>query len=182
MIDMSGAWPDHTSSFEQVTRKWTRGDKVVRDFDSVIEVRATYKSPEWRAAYVDMLAARMHLSAEERAKLLDEQKQQAAAFHEFELLVSTYVSRDNDLQKGDRSIWRVALADDQGNESTPAEIQRDRTPREAIRELYPVIPDFSQAYVARFPTSIEILRPGASEFSLRVGGARGSLKLVWRSE
>jgi hypothetical protein len=180
-IDLSGTWPDNTPSFDQVTRAWTRGDKDIRDFDSVLEVQATFKSPEWRVAYVEMLASRLKLPAEERAKLLDEQRQQAAEFHEFEVLMSTYVSRENDLQRGPKSIWRVILSDDQGNEVTPASIARDRTALEVIREIYPVVPDFSQAYIVKFPTTIELLRPNASAFSLRIGGSRGAVALEWRN-
>lgn len=179
-VDMSGAWPDSVPSFDRVTRAWTRSGKDIRDFDAVLEVYATYKSPEWRVAYVDMLAHRMELSADKRAELLHEQRQQAAEFHEFEVLVSTYVSRENDLQKGEDSIWRVRLSDDQGNEATPISVRRDRTPREVIRDIYPVVPDFSEAYVVRFPASVALLRPDATSFSLRIGGSRGAVSLEWR--
>lgn len=177
---MSGEWPDRTPSFDQVSRAWTRGDKDIRDFDRVLEVYATFESPEWRVAYVDMLADRMELPADERAKLIDEQRKQAAEFHEFEVLMSTYVRRENDLQKGEDSIWRVILADDQGNEVTPVAVRRDRRPMAVIRDIFPVVPDFAEAYVVRFPTNVALLRPDASSFSLRIAGSRGAVKLEWR--
>jgi hypothetical protein len=178
-VNLSGSWPDEPRSYDQVTRDWTREDKLVSDFDAVIEVHATFKSPEWRTAYVARVAKLQSLQEEERAALLEAQKQAAAKHHEFELLVSTYNPKENDLQKGARSQWRIVLADDQGNEVTPANVKRDRRPRAVIESLFPTVPDFAEAYEVKFPRDAEVLRPDAKKFTLTLSGVRGAVKMVW---
>jgi hypothetical protein len=40
--------------------------------------------------------------------------------------------------------------------------------------------DFHIAYVATFPRAIELLRPDARQFSLKMGSSRGAVELGWK--
>lgn len=177
-VAMTSAWPDETRAYDDVVRDWSQNASLVEYFDKVIEVTATFKSPEWRAAWVEYQATRQKLPDGERAALLDQEKRDDAAHYELLLIVSTYEGRENDLQKGDKSIWRVALIDGNGSQVTPTSIKRDRRPAKVIRALHPGMNDFAEVYVVKFPRTIDVL--GGKQFSLRVSGPRGAVELVWR--
>ena len=186
-IHLTSEWPAQPGDYQEVTRAWTRsgslrsGPASHNDYliEQTLEVTATLESPEWRAAYVDFMAHQNHLPPDAIQALADEQKKDAADHYEVELMVATYHRRANDLQKGDRSIWRVALADDAGHQIIAGEIQRDRRPRSEIAAQFPSLTDFEEPYVARFPHTIDLLHPGARRISLRMSSAQGGVELVW---
>lgn len=186
-VELSNDWPSKAGDYREVTRTWTRhgrkrsglGDDHDHLMEQTLDVRATFKSPEWRAASIAFRARRHKLPPIEIAALTERERADAAANYEVALLVSTYDRRANDLQKGIRSIWRVALVDDAGAEILPTEIKRDRRPRSQISADYPHLGDFHQAYVARFPRTVDLMRPGARRFSLKVTSALAGVELIW---
>jgi hypothetical protein len=178
-VDLGGAWPTTPRSYEQTTRAWTRHGVLRVELRTIMEVHAVFKSPEWRAAFVERSAKLGKLTPSARAALLEAQRQEASEHHEVHLLVSTSNRRENDLQRGPRSIWRLALIDDRGNEVEPLHIRRDRRPRSVIAAEFPELGDFATAYIVRFPRDIDLLRPDAQRFSLTMASARGGVELVW---
>jgi hypothetical protein len=179
-VQLTERWPAEPRSYDEVVRDWTRSATLRRDFDTLLEVHATYKSPEWRAALVARRAELGELPDSERAALLEQQKSEAAAHHEIVVVMSTYEGRENDLQKGKRSVWTVALVDDQGNRAEPVSIKRDRRPDDVIRAEHPHMNDFAEAYLVRFARdAVSPLHDGARTFSLRISSARGAVELVW---
>lgn len=186
-VHLSDEWPAHAGDYGEVTEAWTRraafhtrpGSEHDYVIEQTLEVTATLESPEWRAAYVRFMTHQNRLPPDAARALLAEQKKDAADHYVVELMVATYHRRANDLQKGDRSIWRVALADDQGHEIVAGEIQRDRRPRSEITAQFPGLKDFEEPYVARFPRTIDLLHPGARRVSLKMTSAQGGVELVW---
>lgn len=176
---LSAEWPNATRSYPTVTDEWTRSGRVIQGFDKVLEVSATFLSPEWRAAYVAKRAKVELMGDEAREALAAEQRAASEQYYEVELLVSTYRHEENDLNRGDRSTWRVVLVDDEGNEVAPTEIKRDRRPREVIRAYFPAFELFHTPYIARFPRTVELLGPDARKLSLKIASVRGGLELVW---
>ncbi len=170
-ISLSAEWPAEVGDYDDVNRKWTRRSRTIdgpddrgRTFEQTLEVVATFKSPEWRAAYVKNRARYHKLPPSEVAALTASEKADAAKNYEVMLLVSTYDRRLNELQKGKRSVWRVALVDAAGTE---------------IAAEFPQLGDFHQPYVARFPRTVELLRPGVHRFSLKVTSAQSGVELIW---
>lgn len=184
-INLSGTWPQKPGDYQEVTDAWTRfgRDRAGTRIHGVelIQLYATFKSPEWRAAYVAFRSDRQMLPADRRAELAAAQRAQADDHYEVELLVATYDRKANDLQKGKSSSWRVALVNDKGEEVEADEIQRDRRPRSEIKADFPRLSPFHTPYIARFPRTIEILGPQAREFSLKVASERAGVKLVWKA-
>lgn len=179
-VDLSPAWPERAPDYDDAYRAWTRHGTLRSGYEQVLDLHATFKSPAWRAAHVDYLARKKNLSPEARQRLQAEQiKAAEQAPYEIHLLVTTHDFRENDLHRGDNSIWRLALIDDRGNQVEPIEVKRDRRPIEVIRAEYPDMGDFTTAYIARFPRTIEVLRPDASKFSLEMASVRGAVNLVW---
>lgn len=186
VVQLSDQWPAQAGEYRDVTRKWTRHgrqrsspDNHGNVFDQTLDVVATFKSPEWRAAYVKHRADNNKLPASEVAALTAREKADAQQVYEVMLLVATYDPRVNELQKGGRSVWRVALVDAAGSEIVASEIKRDRRPRSEIQADFPELGDFHEPYVARFPRTVELLRPDAGRFSLKVTSAQAGVELVW---
>ncbi len=180
---MSSEWPAKPQSLEGATKTWTSIDEhragLSSDVELVVRLSATYRSPAWRAAYVNHIKEAGELSAAEVKKLRDAQTKAAAEHHEFALLVATHDRRINDLSKGERSVWRMVLVDSTGAEVAPVEIVKDRRPPAEIRAELPHLTTFDEIYIARFPASHKILAGGAKTFSLKLWSARGGVKATW---
>jgi hypothetical protein len=181
-VRLSSEWPDRAGDYREVTRAWTRKGAVIRDYDTVIEVVATFKSPEWRVAYVEERARAEGLTADEKAALLAAEQTAAQQHWEVELLVSTYDHKENDLQKNDRSMWRIGLIDDGGRLVRPVAIEPDRRTGALLTAYFPHWNPFQRAFVVRFPRTVDVLRDDARKFSLRVASARGSVELTWQGQ
>ena len=65
--------------------------------------------------------------------------------YEIELMVTTWDRRENDLDRGKKSVWRVVLVDEQGNEIEPLEIVKDKRPSFTVRADFPAFGDFATA-------------------------------------
>jgi hypothetical protein len=178
-VELTDSWPASTRPYEETTRDWTRHAKLWKGFAPLIEVHATFESPEWRAAYVSERARRERLPGDAHAALLAAEQKDAADYYDVQLIVTTHDERENDLAKGGRSVWRLALIDDQGNQVTPISVKRDRRPDEIVRAYFPAMHELADAYIARFPKDVVLLRAGAKRFTLRLSSARGAVELVW---
>ena len=91
------------------------------------------------------------------------------------------MSMIDDLDRGERSVWRMVMVDAQGNEVAPIEIRRDRRPEFVIRSEFPHFGDFSKAYVATFPRDAKLLGEGVEQVALRLSSSRGGIELTWHS-
>jgi hypothetical protein len=173
-------WPAQASSdYDDITEKWMRSTSMRAAYQEVLELSAVLKSPEWRAAYAKRDAAHRGLSGEALQQRMVQAQAELEGPWELELLVTTWDRRENDLDRGKRSVWRVVLVDDNGTEIEPLEIIKDKRPRFTITADYPSFGDFATAYVARFPRTANILGPGVKQVRLRMSSSRGGVEVVW---
>jgi hypothetical protein len=178
-VAFSTTWPTRVAKFDDVTRAWTRSARMRNGYEESLVVSATIKSPEWRAARVarDVRFARMSppsadaLVAKEQAALADH--------YEVELLVATWARRENDLERGDKSVWRVALVTDDGTELLPISIKKDRRPRDVVELEHPDFGDFTVPYIATFAKDKDLFAGHA--IKLHMSSARGGVELVWNA-
>tara|TARA_R110002096_G_scaffold299503_3_gene494086 strand:- start:54898 stop:55536 length:639 start_codon:yes stop_codon:yes gene_type:complete len=182
-VNFSTEWPTKSPGYEEAATRWTRRGvlraPLEQQASQLMEIYATYLSNDWRAAYVERQSKLQKLNGPRKAELAGQQQQTALAHHEVELLITTYYQRHNDLHRK-RSIWRVTLVDDQGNEIVAEEVERDRRPREVIAAEFEHFGDFAEAYVAKFPAAPELL--SGKKFSLRVASSLGMVELDWVSK
>jgi hypothetical protein len=179
-VVLTDQWPAQSREYRDVTLTWTRHAELSAGYQEALVVDATFKSPEWRAAYVARVAELGRMNDAQRAELVAQQQKEAADHYEIELLVTTWDRRENDLHRGARSVWKVVLFDDAGTAIEPSIIERDRRPENVLRAEYPALGDFSQAYIARFPRRVELMKPGSKGFALRIWGPRGAVEMSWR--
>lgn len=175
-IVLNESWETSPRGYQDETQAWTRQDKVFHYPLEVLNVRATYKSPVWRNAYVNWTAKLRGFDEENRQKLLAAEKADAVKFREFHFLVTTHERRENDLSKGKRSIWTLTLQDKTGKQFNPVSVERDRRPYDVIKAEFPETIDYDRAYIVRFPPEAQL----DGEFLVHMGSARGLATLKWK--
>jgi hypothetical protein len=106
------------SDYSSVYESWTRHAKLWQEVGTVIEAWATYKSWDFRQAYVSYYASIYDLSDSDRATLLRSQLEASRASHEFHVAVQMTTDKWNDLDRKN-SPWRVTLLDASGGELGP---------------------------------------------------------------
>jgi hypothetical protein len=160
--------------YQRTTIDWTRKGKIRGAYQEAMQLAAIYKSPSWRIAHAERDAASRGLGGPAREQRLAQAQADATGPIEFQLIVTTWDRRENDLDRGERSVWRVRMIDDTGGEILPLEVVRDKRPQLVVRAEYPSMGDFSVAYVAKFPRKVD-----PQLVRLRVSGPRGGVELQW---
>ena len=179
-----GTWPAQVPSsgaYDDETAAWTRSGELHANFQQVAKLHALIKSPSWRAAWVARRAQRGRLSDAARAELMAAQQQADQEALEVVLVVTTWDRSENDLDRGGRSVWRIALVDADGNEVLPTEIKRDRRPEMVLRAEYEGVDDFARVYVAKFPRATHIYGDEVQKVGLRMSSPRGGIELTWQA-
>ncbi len=163
------------TAYQKVTNDWTRSTNLRGPYQEVLRLAATFKSPEWRQAYAAKDAEARGLGGAARDQRLAQAQADAAGPLEIELLVTTWDRRENDLERGKKSVWRVRMLDDAGAEIEPLEIVKDKRPDLVLHAEFPAFGDFATAYIARFP------RPATlpQQLRLRVSSERGGVHVEW---
>lgn len=178
-VALTNDWPAAPGDYDDVVEAWTRKSVLRGAYQEVLELAGTLKSPAWRAANAAREAANRGLVGDARAQHLLAAQAEAAGPYEIELMVTTWDRRENDLDRGTRSVWRVVLLGPDGKEIEPLEIVKDRRPAFQLRAQYPAYGDFAVAYMVRFPRDANVLGPDVSQVRLRMSSVRGGVDLVW---
>ena len=180
-VRTTGEWPTELGDYRAVTVAWTRRAVLRGQYQEVLELVATFKSPDWRAAHAAREADYRGLNSDARAQRMAQAKADWEGPYEVQMMVTTWDRRENDLDKGKRSVWHVVLVDDAGNEIEPLEIVKDKRPAFTVRAEFPGLGDFATAYVARFPRTTPLFGRDIRAVRLRMSSERGGVELVWSS-
>jgi hypothetical protein len=113
--------------YNEVFQRWTRHGQLVRDVGTVIEIWATYKSWDYRQAYIEQYAEIYGLGEAERRALQQAQLQAARTSYEFHVAAQSTEYKWNDLDQKD-SVWKVTLADGSGAEIAPEGVIAEKLP------------------------------------------------------
>ena len=170
--------------YHEVYERWTRYDFVMHDVEKALEVWATFKSWDFREAYVERYAATYSLSEGERGKLRAGQMSALHDAYEFNLTAQSANYKWNDLEKAS-SPWRVTLLDALGHE-LPLEtltIKVQKLPDAYEREFFPAKTPFSKTYNLRFvpPANTDFVGIKSGSITLRIASPLGRIELTWRS-
>lgn len=181
-VRLTEDWPAHPASdYDTITFNWTRTAVMRGQYQEVLDLAATFKSPEWRASHAARDADHRGLTGPERDQRLAQAQAEMAGPYEVELMVTTWDRRENDLDRGKKSVWRVVLVDEAGHEIEPLEIVKDKRPIFTVRSEFPALGDFAQAYIARFPRQPAVLGPAIKTVRLRISGERGGVEVAWNA-
>jgi hypothetical protein len=172
-----------TADYHDIYERWTRHDFALRDVEKALEVWATYKSWDFREAFVERYATTYSLSDADRTTLRNAQRDAFHKAYEFHVVAQSANYKWNDLEKSS-SPWRVVLLDALGHELQPdGAIKVEKLPDAYEREFFPAKTPFSKTYAIRFvagPSSdFAGIKSGA--IILRFSSPMGRIELAWRS-
>ncbi len=170
--------------YDDLLNAWTRSVKVYNGLDTTIYATATFKSPEFREAYITRYADAIKAEETMKNALLDREVGEYDKYNEFFISVYTPVSEWNDLDKAN-SVWKLYLEDGRGARLTPISIKTVDRDNALVKEFFPYLDAWSIAYVVRFPkyteTGAEPI-PGKDTQALRliIAGVPGEGAFEWR--
>ena len=147
------------------------------------EVVATFKSWDFREAYVERYAASYSLPDAERATLRKGQRDAFKRALEFHVTAQSANYKWNDIEKSS-SPWRVTLLDALGHELQPEPpIRVEKLPDVYEREFFPSKTPFTRTYSLRFvpPAGSEFTGINSGAITLRFSSPIGRVELTWRT-
>lgn len=167
-VDFSDTQRNYVSTdYPEVYERWTRHDFAVKDTEKALEVWATFKSWDFREAYVERYAASYSLPDAERATLRKGQRDAFKRAIEFHVTAQSANYKWNDIEKSS-SPWRVTLLDALGHELQPEPpIRVEKLPDAYEREFFPAKTPFSRTYSIRFVAPVGSEFAGISSVPLR---------------
>jgi hypothetical protein len=181
------------SDYERVMERWTRDDAVyiLDGLDNALTLSVTFKSWEYRQAYMNRYAYDFRLTEEERRALEAEERAELEESLEFVIAATSTKIDWSDLTSED-SPWEIRLVNDRGQVLAPFPWNHDPPGIEAVREVtpaqrlyFPYINEFRSVFFLRFPRTLPngelFLRPAARWFALEFAGALGRAELRWSS-
>lgn len=165
-------------------KKWTSGKKIYEGVESRLYITATYKTEEFRKAYIERYAKSYELDESYKKALLERETDQAEKYNEFFFTAYTPEYRWNDFNRPD-SVWKLYLEDSEGNSLKPISITKVDGSDPIIREFFPYFDLWSYGYIVRFPKYSEtgtepIPGPGTKNLKLIVTGVLAKGELEWR--
>ena len=181
VVRLTEDWPATIRDYGDVVEDWTRKAQLRADYQEVCELVATFKSAEWRAAHAMHDAELRGLTGSAREQHLAASRAEVAGPYELEVMLTTWDRRENDLDRGKKSVWHVVLIDESGQEIAPLDIVKDRRPLFVVRAEFPALGEFATPYIARFPRTTPILGPAAKQVRLRLSSTRGGVEVDWKS-
>jgi hypothetical protein len=162
--------------------RWTRHEFVLREVEKALEVWATYKSWDYREAYVEHYASIYSLSDADKSTLRNAQLDACHKAYEFHVTAQSANYKWNDLEKSS-SPWRVTLVDALGHELQSEPIKIEKLPDGYEREFFPSKTPFSKTYSIRFvaPPAGEFTGIKSGGITLRFASPLGHVEVSWRS-
>jgi hypothetical protein len=181
-VDFSETTRDYLpQEYHAVYERWTRHDYAEHGADKAIEVWATFKSWDFREAYVEHYAA-IYPDAD-RATLRQAQRDAYHQAYEFHLVAQSADYTWNDLDKSN-SAWRLTLVDALGHELQSERVRVEKLPDAYESDFFPDKTPFSKTYSVRFLMPA----PGAEwsgvksgSITLRIASPIGKVELLWQS-
>jgi len=184
-VRTTDTWPQQVADYDDVVAGWTRRTTLRGQYQEAAELLAVFESPDWRAAHAAHDAETRGLAGSARDAVFAQARADMAGPYEVEILFTTWDRKENDLDRGKRSLWKVVLVDDRGDQIEPLEIVKDKRPLYQLKAEFPTFADwptfgdFGTAYVARFAHQNPILGDNVKAIRLRISSERGGLEVVW---
>ena len=182
-VDFSDTPRDYLAKdYPSVYNRWTRHEYALHDADKALEVWATFKSWDFREAFIERYASIYELPAADRTKLREAQRLAFEEAFEFHVTAQSSVFKWNDLEKTS-SPWQIRLVDALGNELQPERVKVEKLPDAYEIEFFPSRTPFTKTYSIRFaaPKGSEFAGLKSGAIVLRIAGPIGRLELAWRA-
>jgi hypothetical protein len=181
-VDFSETPRDYLGKdYERVYERWTRHQQAFLDADVALEVWATFKSWDFREAYIERYAEVYGLSDADEKTLRAAQQDVVHAAYEFHVTAQASNYKWNDLEKAS-SAWRASLVDALGHELAPEYIKVVKLPDAYESAFFPHRTPFTKTYAVRFTVPSDasgFLGPKSGALTLRLSSPIGRVELEW---
>jgi hypothetical protein len=169
--------------YDDVRERWTRHSKLVRDIGTVLEIWATYKSWDFRQAYIETYGELYNVPESERRTLRQAQLEASRTSYEFHVVAQSTEYQWNNLHEQD-SVWKIALADGANREIAPASVKLEKLPTMYEMRFFPNRTDFSRTYTLKFPRTggegdRRFTGSDSGVLLLRIAGPLGRVETSW---
>jgi hypothetical protein len=169
-----------SQEYPQVLERWTRNLDIFVDLELRLSMSATYKSPEFKASYLDSYGERVGFGEDKKAAITRMDSRESEEF--IEIFISVYTPRLewNELDSSE-SIWKLYMGEGAGRVE-PFEIEMLEASEPSLLAFFPYIDPWSRVYLLKFPRfAVNGSSPIGDDGSLRlsVKGVMGSGELVW---
>lgn len=169
--------------YSEVLDRETGSAKIYSGLDAVLFITATYKTMEFREAYVDLYVKGYQVDETYTEALLERERDDNDKYNEIFFTAYTPESKWNDFDRRD-SVWRLYLDDNEGNRLTPVSVTRVDAGDPLVKRFFPYFDPWSSGYLVRFPkysvTGTEpIPGPGTEFLRLVVTGVMGRGEIEW---
>jgi hypothetical protein len=181
-VDFSETPRDYLpGDYSGVYKRWTRHDYAQHGVDKSLEVWATYKSWDFREAYIALYASIYSLSDGDRNKLRQSQLEAYHNAYEFHVTAQSAQYEWNDLEKPS-SPWRVTLLDALGHELPAERVRVEKLPDAYERQFFPSKTPFTKTYSIRFlaPADGDFSGVRSGELVLRFESPIGRIDMHWQ--
>ena len=183
-VDFSETPRDYLpNDYPGVYERWTRHDYANHDVDKALDVWATFKSWDFREAYIEKYAAIYSLSDAKRIELRQAQREANGQAFEFHVTAQSANWDWNDLEKAS-SPWRVTLLDALGHELPSERVRIEKLPDAYEREFFPAKTPFTKTYSVRFimpGPGVDFAGARSGSLTLRFASPIGRVDLIWKS-
>jgi hypothetical protein len=182
-VDFSETPRDYVGKdYERIYETWTRHQQVHQDADVALEVWATFKSWDFREAYIERYAEIYSLSDADERTLRESQRKILGEAYEFHVTAQSSDYKWNDLEKAS-SPWRATLLDALGHELSPDSVKIEKLPDADESIFYARRTPFTKTYAIRFLVPADAntfagTKSGA--LTLRIASPIGRVELEWR--
>lgn len=182
-VDFSDTPRDYLAKdYQGVYTRWTRHEYALKDADKALEVWATFKSWDFREAFIELYSSIYSLPEADRAKLREAQRLAFEEAFEFHVTAQSSIYAWNDLDKTS-SPWQIRLIDALGNELQPERVKLEKYPDAYEREFFVSRTPFSKTYSIRFvvPKGSDFAGMKSGTLILRFASPIGRLEVSWRA-
>lgn len=166
--------------YEGMLKRWTRHRRIIKNFDTNLDVHVTYLSPEFVSAHAALYSKHYRLTRAEKQRYLAKRLAEVQANHEFFLGATTADTTWNDFDRKE-SIWRITLEDDKGTRVKPLTVKAISI-KETHRTYFPFLTVFHKAYHVIFPRVVggrPFITDKSRWFKLIFASPLGDIELAW---
>lgn len=162
-----------STGYLDVLNRWTRKETVYSQFETKVQISATYKSDDFNRAYGAEYARIYYLTDAEKKRREEMQSGFTRDFREIFFYAAMADKETNDFDRPN-SIWTVFLIDSSGKRIYPVDIRRIEKITPLIEEFYPYINKYyGNCYSLKFP-------PPAADGNIGANATR-PMKVVFAS-
>ena len=167
-----------SKAYVDALNQWTRKETVYSQFETKVQISATYKNDVFNQAY-NAEYARIYYLTDAEKKIREDM--QAGFTRDFREIFIYAAMPNNDANDFDRanSSWTIFLSDAGGNQIKPLDVRRVDKVTPLMEEFYPYVnKHYGHCYILKFPpvgvegkTGADVIKPMKIVFTSVLGKA-----------